>query len=276
MKPIGVGLLIPKRFPRAPLLAALRHESRIHIAFETHDVNELPRSMSRAAALPGSGPSSDAPGRSDYGGRVEHRADVIVADMELGTGVRTLLRMVRARFPGVPVVMLDRAGDSARAQRARNLGVAAVLTRRTSPERFVARLLEVVQERVWALEHSEGELFEQLTPREWDILPYIARRYSAKEIAEELTISYATVRTHLRNIYAKCGVASRRQAVQAAESLLRGRYAVGDNIAEEVSRDDELRRRDGRSDPESERVQVHSGQGGHRRGQPVVRQQGTG
>ena len=42
------------------------------------------------------------------------RTDVIVADMDLGVGLRTVLRGVRARFPGVPVMMLDRAGDSAR------------------------------------------------------------------------------------------------------------------------------------------------------------------
>ena len=86
------------------------------------------------------------------------------------------------------------------------------------------------------------------TAVKWDILPYIARRYSAKEIAEELTISYATVRTHIRNIYAKCGVSSRRHAVYVAESLLRD-GTIGRQYSQEVSRDDELRRRDGRSDP---------------------------
>lgn len=243
-------MLMPQRMPRCPLWTALRRDSRIRIVFEVHDVSDLPRRTRSSLRTP----------------------DVVVADMDIGVGVRTVLRTVKTRLPGVPVVMVDRTSDSARAQRARNLGVAAVLTRRTPPERFIARLFDVVRENTWAPERFDAQLVEPLTPREWDILPYIARRYSAKEIAEELTISYATVRTHLRNIYAKCGVGSRRHAALVAETLLRERYAVGDNTHKEVSRDDELRRRDGRPDPQSERRQVYARSSGDRGGQPVVRQ----
>lgn len=246
MTAIGVGLLTPRRLPRSPLMAALQRDPRIRIAFEVHDVRDL------------------APNR-------RHRVHVIVADMDSGAGVRTVLRLVKAHFPGAAVIMLDEAGNSARAQRARNLGVAAVLTRRTPPQRFIARLVDVARESAWEPGRFDAQTVEPLTPREWEILPYIARRYSAKEIAEELTISYSTVRTHLRNIYAKCGVGSRRHAAYVAETLLRERYAAGDNKSEEVSRDDELRRRDGRSNPQSERVQVHPGQGGDGGGKRIVR-----
>ena len=39
------------------------------------------------------------------------------------------------------------------------------------------------------------------------------------DIARELTVSLATVRTHTRNIYAKLGVNSRRAAVRRATEL---------------------------------------------------------
>jgi len=168
-----------------------------------------------------------------------------------------LMTTLRTRFPGVPVMLLDRAQDAARAQRARNLGAAGVVSRRTRPERFVARVLDLAQDSTDDGLPASWRLYDRLTPREWDILPYIARRYSAREIAAELTLSYATVRTHLRNIYAKCGVGSRQQAARVAAYLLAEYGPRGNNNQQEVAPDGE-RGRDGRSDPQSERVQVHA------------------
>ena len=42
---------------------------------------------------------------------------------------------------------------------------------------------------------------------------------SPEEIAGELFVSMVTVRTHIRNIYAKLDVHSRFEAVQAAKEL---------------------------------------------------------
>lgn len=48
--------------------------------------------------------------------------------------------------------------------------------------------------------------FDELTRRELQILDYIKQGYSTKKVAEELNISYETVRTHLKNIYQKLHV----------------------------------------------------------------------
>ena len=53
----------------------------------------------------------------------------------------------------------------------------------------------------------------ELSPREYEILCLLAKGYQYKEIAESLTISVETVRTHLRNIYEKLHVRSRTEAV---------------------------------------------------------------
>jgi LuxR family maltose regulon positive regulatory protein len=60
---------------------------------------------------------------------------------------------------------------------------------------------------------------EPLTPREMEVLEFLARRLTNKEIAARLVISPGTVKTHTLNIYAKLDVHGRRQAVNKAREL---------------------------------------------------------
>jgi DNA-binding NarL/FixJ family response regulator len=55
-----------------------------------------------------------------------------------------------------------------------------------------------------------------LTPREMDVLRRLAHGRSNAEIARELYLSEATVKTHVAHILAKLGLASRTQAVVLA------------------------------------------------------------
>jgi RNA polymerase sigma factor (sigma-70 family) len=50
---------------------------------------------------------------------------------------------------------------------------------------------------------------DQLTPREREVLRYIARGYAYKEIARELHISVKTVETHVSAVLRKLQLASR-------------------------------------------------------------------
>jgi DNA-binding CsgD family transcriptional regulator len=60
-----------------------------------------------------------------------------------------------------------------------------------------------------------------LTDRERQILLFLVARYSDREIAEALCISYRTVTTHVANILGKLGVNSRREAAAVAVHHLR-------------------------------------------------------
>src|SRR5947199_9583688 len=57
---------------------------------------------------------------------------------------------------------------------------------------------------------------EELTPRESDVLEEIVHGKSNKEIATELDISEATVKTHINSLLGKLGVTDRPQAATAA------------------------------------------------------------
>lgn len=60
---------------------------------------------------------------------------------------------------------------------------------------------------------------ELLSDRETEVLSYVAEMLTAAEIGAELFLSVNTVKSHLKNIYRKLGVSSRRRAVARGVEL---------------------------------------------------------
>lgn len=63
------------------------------------------------------------------------------------------------------------------------------------------------------------DLPEHLTERQLEILRYVSQGFTSKEIGEKLGLSYHTVATHVKNIYAKLQVNSRTEAIYEASKL---------------------------------------------------------
>jgi DNA-binding NarL/FixJ family response regulator len=63
---------------------------------------------------------------------------------------------------------------------------------------------------------ASAAALEELTPREMEVLVLIARGRSNREIASELVLSEATVKTHVKRVLAKLGVRDRVHAVVLA------------------------------------------------------------
>ena len=60
---------------------------------------------------------------------------------------------------------------------------------------------------------------EPLSDREIRVLRYLPTHLSTPEIASELSVSPNTVKTHMRNLYAKLGAHRRTEAVESARAL---------------------------------------------------------
>ena len=66
---------------------------------------------------------------------------------------------------------------------------------------------------------APSSLVETLSERELEVLRLLTTHLSSTEIAEELFIAASTVRSHIKSIYGKLDVHTRREAVARAQDL---------------------------------------------------------
>jgi LuxR family transcriptional regulator, maltose regulon positive regulatory protein len=124
---------------------------------------------------------------------------------DLGTATTTLTEAVRLAEPeGYVRVFLDE-GPAMESLLASVVPPRSPLAQRSSRPRPQAT--------------AAGVVVEPLSDREVDVLRLLGSDLSGPEIARELYVSLATVRTHTQHIYAKLGVNNRRAAVRRAHQL---------------------------------------------------------
>ena len=91
---------------------------------------------------------------------------------------------------------------------------------RSTHASLISEILNLLAGRTPAARPDDAEpLREPLTDGELRVLRYLPTNLRAPEIAAELFVSLNTIRTHLRNIYAKLGVHGRTDAVKRAREL---------------------------------------------------------
>jgi DNA-binding NarL/FixJ family response regulator len=81
---------------------------------------------------------------------------------------------------------------------------------------FAQRLVTWFREQPDTMESTPHPEVTELTPREREVTRMVARGMSTEEVARELTIGVATVRTHLYRVRTKLGVRDRAQLVSLA------------------------------------------------------------
>jgi DNA-binding NarL/FixJ family response regulator len=167
-----------------------------------------------------------ADGKAAFEAAAELRPDVVLMDLHMpGVDGVEATRRITAELVGVRVVVLTTYADDASVLRALQAGAIGFLTK-DSGRMEIARALQAAAagQSVLADDVRRSLLnavvavppSAELTTREAEVLTLIARGRSNQEIAAELFISAATVKTHINNLFAKTGIRDRAQAVQYA------------------------------------------------------------
>lgn len=151
--------------------------------------------------------------------------DVAVIDIVLPgiDGISCIAKLKQA-VPHCLVLVLTAFDDSEKIFRALKAGASGYLIKSANPNELVQGILDVwaggapmtasvARKVVESFKTSQNPTCEILTPREEEILGLLAKGYLTKEISDTVGVSDATVRFHLRNIYAKLHVNNRTQAI---------------------------------------------------------------
>ena len=148
--------------------------------------------------------------------------DVTLVDLRLPKfGGVEIIQRVRSESPQARFVVLTTYDGDEDIYRALKSGAKAYLLKGMTSEELITTIREVAAGRshipaAIAERLAERMGTEDLTPRETDVLEQIVQGKSNKEIATELDISEATVKTHINSLLSKLGVTDRTQAATAA------------------------------------------------------------
>jgi DNA-binding NarL/FixJ family response regulator len=171
--------------------------------------------------------SSHASGEEALAQLPQKKPDVVLMDINLPTmsGIECV-RQLKQLMPRVQILMLTMYEDDDLVFQALMAGASGYLVKRTSPAELLAAIEEVqsgaspmsgkIARTVVEYFHKLKNIApnqDNLSKREQEILVLLAKGYRYKEIADALSISFETVRSHLKNIYEKLHVHSRTEAV---------------------------------------------------------------
>ena len=162
-------------------------------------------------------------------------ADVILLDVRMPqmTGLEAMEELFEIA-PDLKVIVLSMHDEPAYVRRAVELGASGYLLKSAGRDEIIRALDAVLAGDAYIQGELAGPLIEvvagrdestgstELSPRERQVLALIADGSENKQIARELGISEATVKTHLKSAFDRLGVRSRAEAVAVAlrEGLL--------------------------------------------------------
>ncbi len=157
----------------------------------------------------------------------KHNPEVVLMDINLpGLSGVECVRRLKPSLPRAQIIMLTVYQNTEHIFNALAAGATGYLLKQTPPAELLAAIRDVFGGGSPMSSHIARKIvqsfqkpapanrgLESLTPREAEVLDYLAKGFLYKEIADALKISYDTVHAHIRKIYEKLQVRSRTEAV---------------------------------------------------------------
>ena len=153
-------------------------------------------------------------------GRVKPSLVLMDVRMPIKDGIAAT-KDIRTRHPDARILMLTTYDGDTEIHRAIQAGARGYVLKNSTGDELIPALRAVAAGKEWIPEEIANRLasrkrFEELTPRELQVLQQMATGQANKEIGDVLRITENTVKDHLKNILGKLRVADRTEAVTVA------------------------------------------------------------
>jgi DNA-binding NarL/FixJ family response regulator len=154
--------------------------------------------------------------------------DVAVVDVTTGIDLEEI-GLVTLKWPDLPLLALGVPEDVGQIVQYGRAGFVGYVSREAQMAMLQEAIRDVASGRLNCPAEIAGGLIralssrtempltvpdQALTPRETDVLRILGRGFSNKEIAREMDLSPATIKTHVHHILGKLGVVHRTQAMR--------------------------------------------------------------
>jgi len=154
-----------------------------------------------------------------------HNPDVITVDLNLpdGNGLE-IISWARKNSPTIAIIVLSLEEDLDLISAASQSGAQGFISKSESAGNLISAINSVLaQPRVFVSSHTiallgRAKVKNLLSPRERMVLTHLEGELSLAEIAGQMFISKATVKSHCATIYRKLEARSRRSAVARAKT----------------------------------------------------------
>ncbi len=225
---------------------------RVLVVEDDPDMREFfASSVSRCVALELAASLGTFAEARDWLGQDPKRIDVLLTDLGLpdGSGL-DLIRLVLRLHPYCEPLVISMFGDEDNVLASIEAGALGYIHKDSTPDDIAQTILDMlggaspispmIARRVLTKYRSQladpapasapapqsgaaaapaGTARQLLSPREQEVLALIARGFSYSEVARLQTVTVHTVRTHIKNLYAKLSVHSKTEAVFEATRM---------------------------------------------------------
>ena len=182
-------------------------------------------------------PAIEVVGEASNGEEVLHLTgellpDIVLLDIGMpGIDGIEATRRLKKSYPQIQVLILTVYDEESLLREAIRAGASGYLIKRAAEDELLAAIQAVSRGDMYihpAITRlllkdlspsisSKKDALDQLTPREFEVMGYIIRGFTNRQIAETLYISMRTVEGHRASLFGKLGLKNRVELVEFAE-----------------------------------------------------------